>query len=77
MNAMMLAVQRVLRLVRITSVFIRHGLDEIILTIPPLRPVRFLTYLLPWNWVRRSTASRGARLRTALEELGPIFVKFG
>ena len=77
MKAAVLAVQRLLRLVHITAVLIRHGLDEIILTIPPLRPIRFVIYLLPWNWVHRHTGPRGARVRRALEELGPIFVKFG
>jgi len=74
---MIRALQRLMRLVRITAVFIRHGLDEVILAIPPLRPVRFLLYLLPWNWVSVHQAPRAVRLRRALEELGPIFVKFG
>lgn len=69
--------QQLLRLFRITSVFVRHGLDEMVLAIAPLRPLRFLLYLLPWNWMRRNVAPRGVRLRRALEELGPIFVKFG
>jgi ubiquinone biosynthesis protein len=69
--------RQALRLIYINAVLIRHGLDEIILTTPLLRPVRFLLYLLPWNWVRRTRAPRGARLRRALEDLGPIFVKFG
>lgn len=73
----MRAIRQALRLLHITAVLIRHGLDEIILTIPPLRPVRFLLYLLPWNWVRGELGPRAVRLRKALEELGPIFVKFG
>jgi ubiquinone biosynthesis protein len=69
--------RQALRLIYINAVLIRHGLDEIILTTPLLRPVRFLLYLLPWNWVRRTRAPRAIRLRCALEDLGPIFVKFG
>jgi ubiquinone biosynthesis protein len=69
--------RQALRLVYINAVLIRHGLDEIILATPLLRPVRFLLYLLPWNWVRRKRAPRAVRLRSALEDLGPIFVKFG
>ncbi len=38
-------------------------------------PLRFIAYLNPWNWTRRTT--RGEALRLSLEELGPIFVKFG
>jgi ubiquinone biosynthesis protein len=69
--------RQALRLIFINAVLVRHGLDEIILTTPLLRPVRFLLYLLPWNWVRRKRAPRAIRLRRALEDLGPIFVKFG
>jgi len=69
--------RQALRLIYINAVLIRHGLDEIILTTPLLRPVRFLLYILPWNWVRRKRAPRAIRLRRALEDLGPIFVKFG
>ncbi len=73
----MIRFRQALRLIYINAVLIRHGLDEIILTTPLLRPVRFLLYLLPWNWVRRKRAPRAVRLRCALEDLGPIFVKFG
>ena len=73
----MIRFRQALRLIYINAVLIRHGLDEIILTTPLLRPVRFLLYLLPWNWVRRNRAPRALRLRRALEDLGPIFVKFG
>ena len=67
-----------LRLLQINAVLIRHGLDEILLAAPPLRPLRFLLYLLPWNWVRRRPReTRSVRIRRALEDLGPIFVKFG
>ena len=37
---------------------------------------RLLVQLLPWRW-HSHPASRGARLRMALTDLGPIFVKFG
>ncbi len=61
----------------INGVLIRQGLDEILLTTPLLRPARFVLYLLPWNWVRGPRPPRAVRIRRALEELGPIFVKFG
>src|SRR5262249_9692469 len=42
------------------------------------RPLRFLFFLSPTVWfAARGEASRAERLRLALEELGPIFVKFG
>ena len=74
---MMLGPGQVLRLLGIQRVLIRHGFDEIILATHLFRPVRFLLYLLPWNWIRRDRASRAERLLHVLEDLGPIFVKFG
>jgi ubiquinone biosynthesis protein len=64
-----------LRLLTIQRVLVRHGLDEIITATHILRPLRYFFYLFP----RRSDRSSplGERLRLALEELGPIFVKFG
>lgn len=65
------------RLLRINYVLARHGLDEIIFATHLLRPFRFLIYFLPWNWFRSKRAPRGARIRRALEDLGPVFIKFG
>jgi ubiquinone biosynthesis protein len=65
------------RMLRINIVLMRHGLDEIIFATHLFRPVRYLIYLLPWNWFRRKRAPRGERIRRALEDLGPIFIKFG
>ena len=67
-----------LRLLAIQRVLVRHRLDEIITSAHLLRPLRFLFYLSPSVWVsRRTDAPRGVRIREALEELGPIYVKFG
>ncbi len=66
-----------LRILGIQRVLIRHRLDEIILATHLFRPLRFLLYLLPWNWVRPPQLPRGERILHALEDLGPIFVKFG
>jgi ubiquinone biosynthesis protein len=66
------------RLLEIQRVLVRHGLDDFIAATHLYRPLRFLLYLLPWNWFPRNRHQpRGVRLRLALEELGPIFVKFG
>ncbi|MGI9205917.1 MAG: ubiquinone biosynthesis regulatory protein kinase UbiB [Woeseiaceae bacterium] len=64
-----------LRLINIQRVLVRHGLDEIITATHFLRPLRFLFYLFP----RAKDVSEpvGKRIRLALIELGPIFVKFG
>jgi ubiquinone biosynthesis protein len=67
-----------LRLLDIQRVLVRHGLDELISSAHLFRPFRFLFHLWPPNWGRkRSAAPRGERIRQALEELGPIYVKFG
>ncbi len=68
----------VLRLFAIQRVLLRHGLDEI---------VRATHLYRPLSWIRRhapghgrafsADESLGSRLRMALIELGPIFVKFG
>ena len=66
------------RLLQIQRVLVRHGLDEVILATHLFRPLRYLFYASPATWFeRRKGGSRGERLRLALEELGPIFVKFG
>jgi ubiquinone biosynthesis protein len=66
------------RLVQIQRVLLRHGLDDFVRATHLYRPLRFLFYLSPGMWFeRKRQASRGERLRVALQELGPIFVKFG
>lgn len=63
------------RLLKIISVTARYGLDEIAFSsFGVVRVGRLLNFLLFW---RDLSAPRGQRLRCALEELGPIFVKFG
>ena len=66
-----------LRLLVIQKVLISHGLDEIIFTTHFLRPIRFLFYILPWNWFAKNKQTRAVRIRLMLEELGPIYVKLG
>ena len=65
----------IFRMIAIQRVLIKYGLDDVIKQTHVLRPLRFLFYLMP----RRLNTSTpiGERLRLALEELGPIFVKFG
>ncbi len=65
------------RVLAIQRVLIRHGLDELLFTTPILRSLRFLLYLLPWNWFRGKHGPRADRIRMVLEQLGPIFIKFG
>jgi len=66
------------RLIAIQRVLVRHGLDDFVRATHLYRPLRFLFFLSPWTWFqRRHGAGRAERLRLALEDLGPIFVKFG
>jgi ubiquinone biosynthesis protein len=66
------------RLFEINRVLIRHNLDELIYAIPAFRPLRFVYHLSPWNWGSKDKRDpRPVRIRRALEDLGPVFVKFG
>jgi len=64
-----------MRILKIQRVLVKYGLDDIIKQTHLLRPLRFLFYILPRR--RDTSAPLGERIRLALEELGPIFVKFG
>jgi ubiquinone biosynthesis protein len=64
-------------MLRINWVLMRHGLDDIVFATHLFRPFRFIIYLFPWNWFRRKRKPRAVRMREALEDLGPIFIKFG
>ena len=66
---------RVLRLVRIVFTAFRFGLDEIALSSLKSPLLRKLVIVVTFG--RRLSQPRGVRLRRALEDLGPIFVKFG
>nr|WP_202414090.1 ubiquinone biosynthesis regulatory protein kinase UbiB [Duganella flavida] len=64
-----------LRLLKILRVSVRYGLDEI--AISGLKKPRIAKLIDTVFFWRDLSAPRGERLRMALEELGPIFVKFG
>ncbi len=66
------------QLIRMQRVMVRHGLDDLIAETHLLRPLRYVFLLSPWTWGSgRTEGSRGERIREALQELGPIYVKFG
>ncbi|WP_424947358.1 ubiquinone biosynthesis regulatory protein kinase UbiB [Candidatus Spongiihabitans sp.] len=62
-------------LLKIARVLTRHGLDEFVSALHLFRPYAVLFKLIPVR--RQHELPRGERLRMALEELGPVFVKFG
>lgn len=73
----MKSIKQLIRLLQINMILARNGLDQVVVSIHLFSPFRFIIYLNPWNWFRRKPLSHGEALRKTLEELGPIFIKFG
>ncbi|MDT8371884.1 MAG: ubiquinone biosynthesis regulatory protein kinase UbiB [Gammaproteobacteria bacterium] len=69
--------RQIVRLIQINHVLAKHRLDDFIQATHLLRPLRYLSMLSPYRWRHKSDQSRSERLRLALQDLGPIFVKFG
>jgi ubiquinone biosynthesis protein len=69
--------RHLVRLIHIQYVLVRRGLDEVLFATRWFRPFRFLLLITPWHWFRNRHRSHAMRIRMALEDLGPIFVKFG
>ncbi len=67
----------VLRAVRIGRVLLRYRLDDLLDGTPAERWLKLARPFVPRASAEVAAQSRGARLRLALQELGPIFVKFG
>lgn len=67
----------IFRLFKIQWIWLRHGLDEIVFKLPILVPFKFIFYLSPWNWFGKREQPLACRIRYFLEDLGPLFVKFG
>lgn len=65
------------RLLRVASVLLAYRLDELVDATHLYRPLKLLRPLLARPRRDAANLSRGARLRLALTELGPIFVKAG
>ena len=67
----------VLRASKIGRVLIRYRLDDLLDDTPAERWLKLARPFVPRASAEVAALSRGARLRLALQELGPIFVKFG
>jgi ubiquinone biosynthesis protein len=65
------------RVVHVAAVLVRYRIDDLIDEAHGMRPLRWLRALLPRPRNRIAALPRGARLRLALTELGPIWVKAG
>src|SRR5690606_22373943 len=67
----------VLRAARIGRVLLRYRLDDLLDDTAAERWLKLMRPFVPRASAAIAAQSRGARLRLALQELGPIFVKFG
>ena len=65
------------RLLKISAILARYRLDEFLEATHLYRPMRLLRVLVPWGVRGVADKPRGERLRLALHEMGPIYVKFG
>lgn len=65
------------RIIKINRVLTHYQIDKMVLSHSKYAWLLLLNKLLPWNWRPSSKGSRGERIRLALEELGPIFIKLG
>jgi ubiquinone biosynthesis protein len=66
------------RLVRIQRVMHHYGLTEFVRGTAVESRLKWIAAASPWLWLQgRAHGTRGERLRLALQELGPVFVKFG
>lgn len=70
-------IRNIIRLFYINYVLAKNGLDQVLVSVKIFSPFRFIVYFNPFNWVRKKPLTQGEAIRLTLEELGPIFVKFG
>lgn len=63
-------------LLRISAILARYGLDDFLTAVHLYRPMGWVTRFVP-GAREASRKPRGERLRLALQELGPVYVKFG
>lgn len=65
------------RILHVLNTVARYRLLALLPGHPLVWPARALLWLFPARWLPAPTAPAAARLRLALEELGPIFIKLG
>lgn len=75
----MISPGRIGRFIKIEHVLVKYGLEELALGNSRYQWLKVLFLLSPTRWRNTSNRKRprGERIRLALEELGPIFVKLG
>ncbi len=72
-------IKRISRLLTIERVMVKYGLETLFLQNSRFDFLRHLFILSPTRWLNKENRNlpRGVRIRLALEELGPVFVKLG
>ncbi len=73
----MMSLRRLRRAYRIQSTLLKYGLDEFVVDTSLTKFTRLLNIIQPWNRKVMKQAGRGERLFHAMQELGPVFIKFG
>ena len=66
-----------LRIITLLRVCIRHRLDVPLLRLPIPMALRIALWLMPWRVLVPVRGSEPERVKNALIDLGPVFVKFG
>lgn len=64
------------RVIYIQYIWFKYGLDDLLTQHHRLYMFRFLIYFNPFFWFRPQL-DRAVAIRTILENLGPLFIKFG
>ena len=72
-------IKRITRLFTIQRVFVKYALEDLFLTNSRMSWLRHLSRVSPTRYINSDERAlpRGQRIRLALEELGPVFVKLG
>ncbi|HEY3521899.1 MAG TPA: ubiquinone biosynthesis regulatory protein kinase UbiB [Rhodanobacteraceae bacterium] len=65
------------RVLRVLAVLVRYRLDDLVDEAHAMRPLQWARVVLPRPRAEIASMPRGARLRLALTQLGPIYVKAG
>jgi len=65
------------RMLKISAILSRYRLDEFLEATHLYRPMKLLRVFAPWGDPGVADKPRGERLRLALNDMGPIYVKFG
>ncbi len=74
----MKTVRQLCRLIYIYFILARFGVDQLIFRhVRIFYPLRGIVFLNPFYWHSARHLTRGERLRLALENIGPLAVKFG